>query len=74
MSEARSCYIGNFYLNDWPSPSPIKLNPDRNGSIHTECETIRNVASSTAEAETCETLNNRKTAIGMQPALITLDR
>ena len=30
-----SCYKGHFYLSDWTSPSPIKPNPYRNGSIHT---------------------------------------
>ena len=52
MPEARSCYAGHFYLSDWNSPSPIKPNPERNGPIHTECKTIRNVMFSAAEAET----------------------
>ena len=73
ITEARSCYEGHFYLIDWPSPSPIKPNPGRNVPIHTECKTICNIVSSAAESETCGTFNNRKTAIGMQPALITLD-
>ena len=25
-------------MSAWPSPSPIKPNPDRNGPIHTECK------------------------------------
>ena len=73
IPEARSCYEGNFYLSDWPSPSPIKANPERNGPIHTECQKICNVVSSADEAETCGTLNNGKTAIGMRPALIVLN-
>ena len=60
MPEARSCYAGHFYLIDWPSPSPIKHNPEINGPIHTDCKTIRNFVSSTAEAETSGTFNNRK--------------
>ena len=72
MSEARSCYVGYFYLSDWPSPSPINPNYERNFTIHTWCKTIRNVVSSAAYAETCVTLNNRETAIDMQPALIAL--
>ena len=73
MPEARICYAGYFYLSNWPSPSPIKPNPEINGPIHTECKTICNVVSSTAEAETCGTLNNGTQSIGMQPAFIALD-
>ena len=62
-----------FYLSDWPSPSPIKPNPERNGPIHTDCKTIRNVVSSAVESETRVTFNNGKTAISMQPDLIALD-
>ena len=46
MPEARSCYAGHFYISYWTSPSPIRPNPERNGRIHTEYKTIRNVASS----------------------------
>ena len=70
MLEARSFYAGHFYLSDWPSPSPIKPNLERNVPIHTECKTIRNVIFSAAEAKTCGTFNNRKTDIGMQLSLI----
>ena len=73
VAEARSFYAGHFYLSDWPSPSPIKPNPDINGPIHTKCKTIRNVVSSAAEAKTFFTFNNGKTAIGMRPALIALE-
>ena len=73
MPEARSFYAGHFYLSDWPSPSPIKPNPNRNGHIHTECKTIRNGLSSAAESETCGTFNNGKKAIGIRSALISLD-
>ena len=65
MPEARRCYSGHFYLSDWPSPSPIKPNPDINGPIHTECKTILNVVSSAAEAETFGIFNNSKIDIGM---------
>ena len=65
MPEARRCYSGHFYLSDWPSPSPIKPNPDINGPIHTECKTILNVVSSAAEAETFGNFNNSKIDIGM---------
>ena len=58
IPEARIFYAGHFYMSDWPSPSPIKPNPDRKGPINTECKTIRNVVSSAAEAETCGTFNN----------------
>ena len=68
IPEARICYGGNLFLIDWPSKSPIKPNPERNGPIHTERKTIHNNVSSAAEDETCGTFNNGKTAIGMQPA------
>ena len=73
MPEAGSFYEDNFYLSDWPSPSPIKTNPERNGTIHMECKTILNVVSSEAEYETCGISNNGKTSIGMRSDLITLD-
>ena len=62
-----------FYLVDWTSLDPVKLTPKQNGTIHTDCKTILNVVSLEAEYETCVTFNNVKIAIGMQPALITLD-
>ena len=67
MIEEQSSYAGNSYLSDWPSPSQIKPNPNRNGPIHTECKKIRNVVSSAAKDETCGTFNSGKTAINMQP-------
>ena len=73
IPEAISCYAGHFYLRDWPSPLQLKPTPKRNGLIHTECKTIRNVVSSAAEAKKRGTFNNRKTAIDMRPALITLN-
>ena len=73
MPEARSCYAGHFYLSDWPTPIPIKPNPDRNGPIKTECKTIRNVVASAAEAKACGTFNNGKKAINVRPYLIGLD-
>ena len=73
MTESRICYPDHFYMSHWPSLSPIKPNPERDDTVHTECKTIRNVVSSSAEAETCGTFNNRKTAIGMRPALIELE-
>ena len=73
MPEARSFYAGNFYLGDWPSPSPIKTNPKINDPIHTECKTIRNVMSSSSESETCGTFKNGKNDICMRTDLIALD-
>ena len=72
IKEASSFYAGHLYMRDWPSPSPIKPNPERNGTIHTECKKIHIVVSSAAEAKTFGIFNNGKTDIGMQPALITL--
>ena len=73
IPEARSCYEGHFYQSDWPSPIPIKPNPEINSPIHTERKKIRNVVSSSVEAETCGTFNKRKTSISMRPALIALE-
>ena len=61
MPEARSRCAGHFYLSNWPSLSPIKLNADINGPMHTNCKTIRNAVSSVSEAEACGTFNNGKT-------------
>ena len=69
----RSCCAGRFYLRDWPSPSLIKPNPERNGTIHTECKTIRNIISLAAEAETCGTFNKAQTYIYIKTSLISLD-
>ena len=60
ITEERSCYAGHFYLRNWPSTSPIKPNPDRNKPIHRKCKKIHNIVSSSDEAETCGTFNNRK--------------
>ena len=73
IPDATSCYAGNFYMSDWPSPGPIKPNSERNGPIHMECKTIRNVLFSADEAKTGDTFNNGKTATGMRPYPITLD-
>ena len=71
IPEARIFYAGHFYMSNWPSPSPIKPNPERNGPIHTECKTTHNVVSSADESETCGTFKNRKTDIDMRQVLIT---
>ena len=72
IPEARSFYAGHFYLGGLHSPSPIKPNPERNGPIHTESKITQKDVSSAAEGETCGTLNNRKTLIGMRPYLTAL--
>ena len=72
MTEARSCYAGNFSLSDWPSPRPKNPNPARNVPINTECKTLRNVVSLSGEDKTCGTFNSIKTAIDMQPFLTVL--
>ena len=71
MLESIRCYTGNLYLGDFPSPRPIKPNPERNGPINTDFKTIHNVVSSVAESETCGTFNNEKTIV-MRPELIAL--
>ena len=73
MPEARSCYVGNFYLGDWPSPRPITHTPKINVPIQKYCKTVSNVVYSSEEAETCVDLNNNKTAICMRTDLISLE-
>ena len=58
MPEARSVYAGHFYLSDWPSDKPNLPSTNLNGPIITTCKTIRNVVSSSAEAETTGTFCN----------------
>ena len=60
MPEAKICNTVHFYLCEWPSPVPVKLSPKRNSPIHTKCKKIRNVVSSSSEAETCGTFNKGK--------------
>ena len=55
MPEARSVYAGHFYLSDWPRDKPNLPSTKRNGTILTTCNTIHNVVSSAAEAETTGT-------------------
>ena len=52
LPKARSRGAGHFFLSDRPSPSNIKPSPTPNGPILTECQTLRNVMASAAEAET----------------------
>ena len=72
MPEERCFYSVIFYLSDWPYPRPVKPTSKIDVPIRTECKTILNVVSSAAEAETCGTFNNGKTAIIMWSALIAL--
>ena len=65
MPEERCFYSVIFYLSDWPYPRPVKPTSKIDVPIRTECKTILNVVSSAAEAETCGTFNNGKTAIIM---------
>ena len=60
MPEEIIFYAGHFYLRNWPSPRPLKNTPKRNGPTNTECKTIRNVLSSSSEAEKCGTFKNGK--------------
>ena len=60
MPEAIRFYYGHFYLTNWPLPRPVKPTPKRNSPIYTEFQTIQNMVSTPAEAETCGTFNNRK--------------
>ena len=51
---ARSWVAGHFYFNDRIPTGTSKPNPKPNGTIITECRTVRNVISSAAEAETID--------------------
>ena len=65
MLESRNCYAGHFYLSYCPSSRPLKPTPKRNGPIHIEFKTIRNVLFSAVEDTTCGTFIDGKKTTGM---------
>jgi len=52
--------------------NPKLSRPPRNGPIHTECKTIRNVVASAAAAETAGIFGNSQIAIPISRALEAL--
>jgi len=70
LPNAKSRYAGHFYLSNKANPKLSR--PPRNGPIHTECKTIRNVAASAAEAETAGIFGNSQIAIPIRRALEAL--
>ena len=58
---AKSCIAGHYMLASHPNKNNKHLAP-HNAPIHVECKTIKNVACSTAEAETAGLFYNGQTA------------
>ena len=67
LPKARSHCAGHYYL----TTSDLN-NPPTNGPIFTLCKTIRNVVSSSAEAETSGTFTNTQEAIPIRQLLIAM--
>jgi len=63
LPKARSRGAGHFYFSDRVPASVKKPTPRPNGAILTECNTLRSVMTSAAEAETITVFNNGKSAI-----------
>ena len=70
LSKARSRGAGHFYFSDHVPRSVKKPSPKPNGAILTECQTLRSVMTSAAEAETITVFNNGKAAI---PIIVTAE-
>ena len=68
-----SCYVGHFYLCNWPRYRPHKPTPSLNGSILVTCKTIFIVFTSAAEAETTRTFNNVKDVVRMRLSLFGIE-
>ena len=66
---ARSQVAGYFYLSSKIPQGTITPDPKPNGSILTECRTIRNVMSSAAEADTIGIFHNGKVAVSIRTTL-----
>ena len=69
LSKARSRGTGQFFLSDTPPNSNTKPRPTPNVPIHTECVTLRNIMTSTAEAEIQTVYHNGKIAIPIRTTL-----
>ena len=69
LPKARSRLAGHYYLSDNPTNSHT---PAPNGPILTECQTIRHVVASSAEAETSALFHNAQTAIPICHVLAAL--
>jgi hypothetical protein len=72
LSNARSCYAGNYILSDTPPAPPTMPTPKPNGAILTVCKTIRGVMTSAAEAETAGVFDNGKEIIACRISLRAL--
>ena len=70
LPKAKSSSAGHFYFSDRVPASIKKPSPKPNGAILTECQTLRSVMTSAAEAETITVFNNGKAAI---PIIITAE-
>ena len=72
LPNARSRYVGHYYLSNHPPPPPAKPEPKPNGPILTICKTIRGVMASAAEAETGGVYGNAQEAIACRISLHAL--
>ena len=70
LPNARSRCAGYFYLSDKLTNTTVPPLPKTNGSILTECQTLKYVISSAAEAKVGIIHANGKTAI---PIMVALD-
>jgi len=72
LPNARSCYAGHFFLGDTPPLPPAKPSSKPNGTILTNCKTIRGIMASAAETETGGMFGNAQDAIVVRIALLAL--
>jgi hypothetical protein len=72
LPNAQSRYAGNYILSDTPPPPPEIPNPKPNGAILTVYETIHNVMTSAAEAETAGVYGNGQEIIAIRISLQAL--
>lgn len=72
LPKARSRIAGHYFLSNHPPPIPVMPKPRPNGPIHTECQTLKTVVSSAAEAECGGLYLNAQTAIPIRDTLIAI--
>ena len=65
---AKSQYAGHYYLQSHPHHMNYNQSPN-NAAIHTKCKVLKNIVSSTAEAECGGIFHNAQTAIGIRQTL-----
>ena len=73
MPEIISCYAGNFYLSDWPSPRLLKLTPKNKWSYPHRVQDNPQCGILSSRGRNMCHFKKLKTDIGMQPTSIALD-